>query len=704
MSHGRSGKKAGSGKAKARRRKLKSYRRAVNRASYNTVLYEARVKSGLNRLKFAKAAGVSFFYYCLIESGYLKPRPKTLARLSAFCGEDFEHICEGISSYPEDLPEKERLKITVWFFNLMGSVYFRAFLALLFFASLGCLSFGYHEYTQSVESPMARAPYSLKTLMQAVRTQGTMTLSPGGTVFRYEACRMEGNDKMISIKADSDDSFPYNVDFVIHYWSDQGRLSYHVSLIENAPDTISVGWTDYSTMQAYEALIDLCGGAPVLKNLRSRISAVQDQDLIENLHAIMLQHVDTFYTDMESLVEDRLDLNFDMQLLLRAACQAASRYQSVFYRSVIFLIAGGCLALFLLFCLIYCLIYGTKNGVVRRPMTNSNLVRYARHAEPRTDCRLTPFLPETVLSLTGSTILLLSSARILNYAIVFSGSATLDLSTVRVMNTQFMNYFYLGMFLLYFLDFDTFLDDIRVMGRIFLYLFLYLGLFALEFAVMSYLSAVNSPVFNLAAGFTPPNMFGTICLYFVIMLFLFFTPRFIKTKRRLIVYRLCSLIPVLIIFGTHFISKWSDLFFEEELPLWLRLMLNEEKIAFSVLCVGYLYLLYFLRLFYEHRYGTDSAQKIFNGNRFIWVKNGLSCLLIFLIVAVNQLLGLSSRALDFGWGQTTDLLLLVPLILFYHPHKGPRNRAVDAFTMAYYLFALSYGYFWAVVMILAGGL
>ena len=30
-----------------------------------------------------------------------------------------------------------------------------------------------------------------------------------------------------------------------------------------------------------------------------------------------------------------------MQLLLRAACQAASRYQFVFYRSVIFLIAGG---------------------------------------------------------------------------------------------------------------------------------------------------------------------------------------------------------------------------------------------------------------------------------------------------------------------------------------------------------------------------
>ena len=364
--------------------------------------------------------------------------------------------------------------------------------------------------------------------------------------------------------------------------------------------------------------------------------------------------------------------------------------------------AGGCLALLFLFCLIYSLIYGTKKGVRRQVMTNSNLIRYAMRIEPKNDLRLTPFLPETLLSIIGSSILMTSSFRLLTYAAVFVGIGDLDLSTAGVLNTQFMNFFYLGMFLLYFLDFDTFLDDMRVMGRIFLYLFLYLGLFALELGIMSYLANSGSPLFNFAASFTPPNMFGTISLYFVIMLFLFFTPRFIRSRKRLILYRLCSLIPVLIIFGAHVISKGSKALFGWQLPLWLRLLLSEEKIAFSVLCISYLFMTFFLRLFYEHRYGTDNARKIFNGNRFIWIKNLLTILLIVLIVVLNQLIGRSSKAIDFGWGQTTELLLLTPLILFYHPHKGPRSRFIDAVTMTYYLIALSAGYILAVGIILLG--
>ena len=123
-----------------------------------------------------------------------------------------------------------------------------------------------------------------------------------------------------------------------------------------------------------------------------------------------------------------------------------------------------------------------------------------------------------------------------------------------------------------------------------------------------------------------------------------------------------------------------------------------------MLCVSYLFMLFFLRLFFERRYGTENARKIFNGNRFLWIKNGLTCLLILFIVVLNLLMGRGSQAVDFGWGQTTDLLLLVPLIFFYHPHKGPRSRLVDALTMTYYIFALSVGYVLAIIIVLLGGL
>nr|MBQ6242039.1 helix-turn-helix transcriptional regulator [Lachnospiraceae bacterium] len=704
MGRSKAGKSAKSNKSRSRTRRIKSYRRAVTRASYNIVLYEARMKSGLSRRKFARSLKILPLHYRLMESGYLKPGRRTKAKVSAYLGEDYQPYCEGISSYPEDLPEKERLKISVIFFNMLGAAPFRVFLCLLIFALLGCLSYGIREYGRCREEPMEDASIVLKEVLDGVRNEGGFTLSPSGSIARYEVYSVEGNSKMVSIKADPDDSFPYNIDFTVHHWTDEGRLSYLISLNEDAPGTVSAGYSDYATNQTYEAVIDRNGPVPVVKDLRSRISYIADPALTEELNAILLSRIDTFDSDIEALIHSRLGMDLGFDNLSRDGIGAYQAYNYRFIRSLIFMIGGGCLALIVLFCLIYSLIYGTKNGVRRTPMTNYNLVRYAKRAEPKTDLRLTPFLPDTLLSLIGSTILLLSSMRIVTYAFVFIGVGNLDLTTAGTLNTQFMNYFYLGMFLLYFLDFDTFLDDMRVMGKIFMYLLLYLGLFALEYSILSYLSESSSPLYQMAAGFTPPNMFGTICLYFVIMLFLFFTPRFVRTRKRLLAYRLCSLIPVAVIFGAHVIAKGSVQFFGHELPLMLRLLLNEEKIAFSVLCVGYLFMLFFLRLFYEHRYGTENARRIFNGNRFIWVKNGLTCGLIVLIVAVNALMGRSARAVDFGWGQTTDLLLLIPLILFYHPHKGPWNRAVDALTMGYYLFALCFGYLLAAGIVLAGGL
>ena len=704
MGRSKTRKDARSGKARARAKRIKSYRRAVNRASYNTVLYEARTRSGLSRFRFACALKIfPFLYYRLIESGYLKPLKHTREKISAYLGEDYVPYCEGISSYPEDLPGKKRLKITVWAFNVLGSLPFRIFLGLLVLGMLACLAYGYREYNHYNNNAMAEAPEDLLKLMNGIREQGSFTLSPGGTISRMEIYRMEG-DKLVTVKVDTDDSFPYNVDLTIHHWLEHGRISYSVSMDEQDPGTVSAGYSDYDTNQTYEGLIDVRGETPVLERLYSKISSVEDPALKEQLSAVMLSEIGSYHSDIEDLIFSELGLKVDLEQLRTDSVAAYSSYQSGFILSIVFLVLGGCLALLFLFCLIYCLIYGTKKGVGRQVMTNNNLVRYAMRAEPKTDLRFAPFLPETLLSIVGSTILFNSSLRLLSYAAVFVGIGDMDLSTAGVLNTQLMNFFYLGMFLLYFLDFDTFLDDMRVMGRIFLYLFLYLGLYALEYGIMSYLESSGSPLYNFAASFTPPNMFGTITQYFVIMLFLFFTPRFVTTRKRLVAYRLCSLIPVLIIFGTHVISKGAKTLFDWDLPLSLRLLLSEEKIAFSVLCVSYLFMTFFLRLFFEHRYGTDNARKIFNGNRFIWIKNSLTCLLIAVIVGVNQLLGNNSQAVDFGWGQTTDLLLLTPLILFYHPHKGPRSRFVDALTMTYYLIALTAGYFLAVIVIVLGGL
>ena len=673
------------------------------RISYNMYLYKKRMQSGLSRREFRKAFNLFPLHYYLLECGYLKPSRKTRTIFSAYFGEEFEDYCQGIASYPEDIPPKPRLKITVWAFDLIGSLYIRIALCLMAALFAGLFAYGLMEYHTYQNTRNIDCPEDLNRLKFAVRTNGFMTISPNVSLTRLEVFNLEGSEKMASIKVDTDDEFPYNIDFVLHYWSDTGRLSYSVSLDEYKPGIISVGYSHYVTNTSYTGKIDLSGEQPVLTGLFQQKDPVDDEDVYALISAAMLEKADTFLPEMDSLIEKAMGEKISFLTLGKQAYEASSKYTFNFIRILVFMVLGGVLTLLCLFVFIFGILYGTKNGVVREPMASTNMISIPHHKQPRADIRFAPFLPETLLSVAGSSILLLSSTRIITYAYVFLGKGNLDLNTAGVLNTQYMNYFYLGMFLLYFLDFDIYLDDMRVIGRVFLYLFLYLGLYGLEYGLLDYLETSTSPLYHLASSLTPPNMFGTICLYFVIMLFLFFTPKFIKKHRGLILYRCCSLIPVAIIFTSHIVSKVSDLLIMKEQTLAVRLLFNEERIAFSLLCVSYLFMVYFLRLFFERRYGTEDALKIFNGNRYIWLKNILTVALIVVIVVLNQLLGRSSKAFDLGWGHSTDLLLLIPLILFYHPHKGARNKLLDAIDMGYYIFALMYGYISALLMVVVEG-
>ena len=51
-----------------------------------------------------------------------------------------------------------------------------------------------------------------------------------------------------------------------------------------------------------------------------------------------------------------------------------------------------------------------------------------------------------------------------------------------------------------------------------------------------------------------PNYFGSIALYFMILLFLFTNPKFANTKRKLYIYRACAIIPILFIMITTTVS------------------------------------------------------------------------------------------------------------------------------------------------------
>ena len=54
-------------------------------------------------------------------------------------------------------------------------------------------------------------------------------------------------------------------------------------------------------------------------------------------------------------------------------------------------------------------------------------------------------------------------------------------------------------------------------------------------------------------------------------------------------------------------------------------------------------------------------------------------------------------------GINTGVIALIPFLLFYNPHKGPRNRLLDYTTIIVYSIAISYGYFIAIFYVIASG-
>ena len=112
-----------------------------------------------------------------------------------------------------------------------------------------------------------------------------------------------------------------------------------------------------------------------------------------------------------------------------------------------------------LFGLIYSFVYGTRNGKGKDFSHRLPDPRPGRR-EPRTDIRFFPFIPETVFEIVGIVLLAFASLRFQIYLVLaFMPGAGLAVEEIRGMYDFFMMIFYAGMFLLYFIDFDLYMDD-----------------------------------------------------------------------------------------------------------------------------------------------------------------------------------------------------------------------------------------------------
>ena len=685
--------------------------------TYNALLYTERQKRNLTRAQMARFLKINLFSYKMYENGYFKPSKRQVKKISAALDIDYSQYLEGELSYPAELPEKKKNPIVSFFYRVLGNIAFKITFIVLTAASLGFMVSGFVGERWMNNNVKSYYDPEFVSFVERLREDGSVHISIADKLTKpeYYIYEKEETDyffsKYISITGYYEDSKFSSLSFTATYRTDNARLIYKITpnplngyrsysvdarlTISSTAETIYATYTEVDGEYVTNGITYL--GANGKKTYYSAGS-----DKFTTFNTILGADTKHFVSDFNQLLAtkdpefapDREDkFSYLTQLLTSGNAKKYAPQMIFFLGKYLGIILTGVN----LFIVIFAFIYGSKYGVEVNYRPAQLDVPVDEINRMKKDIRIAPFIPETLLEIVGIILVFIGSFRIVFYVAGFimgNVSSTLGSSDI----TAHMQVFMVGMFLLYFIDFDIFLDDKRVFRNVFLYSIIFFCLYGLENLLFRTIEE-NYAIGDLIRRVPIPNMFGTIACYYLIMFFLFYTPKRIQRKVTLVLYRCCSIIPVLIIFTSWFLYNGYNVLFTADWPIELKNLFNGEKIPFSLLAVSYLFGLYFIRLFFIYKYGEERARVYFNGNKFLWIKNAFIALIIVIIGVVEIILKNDATAHKLGLGMYSNILFLIPLLFFYHPHKGPRNLLLDWTTLALYIIAIGFSYLIVIFMI-----
>ncbi len=668
--------------------------------SYNRYLFEKRCQLNLSKRKFARYLGISPFRYRLIEQGYIKPSKKETKKLSDGFGFDFTCLSTSIHSYPEEM-EEEGHKFQDFFYRICSSKILRSFFAILTVFFLSFSIFGFVQIQENKKNILNNFSSEYVEFYDQMKEKGYKTYSVLSS-FERPAISMSEGSSFASIITSYKDINIENLDCYVDYFQPNSKLNYTISVNSfRLTPYIMANYSDYVTMESFQA--DLVYNSNT-KEFDVESIYSYDYDLKEGsekyleLKEIVSSHKDEVISQLERLIENKLSLKVDFMDLVKDYSIGSSSYTRKSIKYLVISILSSMLFSLFLFALCFALVFGIHRKGELFELTNSSEKnvffspkRLRKERELKTDFRFTPFLPETLFEIAGILLTFFGSLRILYYVfIVLSSADSISGDFQTSANFLFM-IFTIGMFLLYFIDFDIFLNDKRSLRNVFLYGIIFFCLYYIESLCLTEVADMNNVIFNRLIQIPIPNNFGTISCYFLIMIFLFMTPRWVDTKKKLVFYRFLSLIPLLIICVNTIISleytNWGW-----ELDYFQRGLFSSERPQFSFLCISYLFGLYFLRLYFRHKYGEEKARRYFLSNRFFFLKNILVVILIVIIAVSEFFMKNFSPNNVKGFGRYWQIIFLAPFLLFYHPHIGKRNKPFDWFIMGLYIFFFGFAY------------
>lgn len=325
--------------------------------------------------------------------------------------------------------------------------------------------------------------------------------------------------------------------------------------------------------------------------------------------------------------------------------------------------------------------------------------RHGSHPLPK-NWAVRPFLPEYLLRLVGIGLILTSS--IFFFKTTFPVLNSLDITKIYGIIAdaktwyKFMPLVTMAMLLWFFTkvemiqnkSYNPAVSIISMAACSILY-------YVTEISLSSYFGkggdSYYASLYLVFSKFMPGNLPAAILSYTLIVLFLLRTPSFIHPKK-VVWWRLLALLPIGYLALSYFYAFGVKLQYWEAWPYWASSLLVRKQFALITFAIFYPTLLYFYRLIIKKRYGPEQAPLAFEGNQYFFIKNLLACLIVTGIILANELLNKTTYAKAIGVASNLWLIVLIPLILFYHPHIGKRNSIADAGITVIYFVSLSFAY------------
>ena len=202
------------------------------------------------------------------------------------------------------------------------------------------------------------------------------------------------------------------------------------------------------------------------------------------------------------------------------------------------------------------------------------------------------------------------------------------------------------------------------------FFFLILGLFLAFYELILMVEISNfSQIIPFLFSFLPTNTFFAIGIFSFIGVFLFTKPNFIHSKQGLVIYRLCCIIPMSILFLNYFQLLSPEI----EISVYAKPFIIQRSFYELIYGIIYLFFLYFSRVYLLKKYGEKRIDIVLNSNKYVLIRNLFLCTLIMIIGLLNHYVTDASLIKVLKIKTSPYYFYLIPLFLFSKPQIEKEN-------------------------------